>query len=364
MSASKRFAVLGSGNGGRAFCAQIAAKGYPVVMYEPLEATADYQRLREEKQMLLEGDIQAGGPLHDVTMDIQAAVSAADVIFVVVPSFAHHPIFVKMIPHLKDGQHIIIVPGNYGGFLLKKMMAATNPCKVAISETPSLPYACRIRSYNTVMIHKKKFRMKVASSPLSANGFAVDVMNDIFDGYIQYFSGANLLETDLDNLNQTLHPMPVLLNYGEIEKRPDTFRHYMDGVTPLVAEQMVAMDNERLALGKALNLELMATMDQLKMYYGYNETDNYFDYVNSPESPYTDIVGHNVRSRYLTEDVPCLHVPSLELAAMVDVDMPVTKVCVQLASLLHGTDYSSKGITLEKIGLAGKSLAEIVQVAS
>jgi opine dehydrogenase len=204
----------------------------------------------------------------------------------------------------------------------------------------------------------------VASSPLSANGFAVDVMNDIFDGYIQYFSGANLLETDLDNLNQTLHPMPVLLNYGEIEKRPDTFRHYMDGVTPLVAEQMVAMDNERLALGKALNLELMATMDQLKMYYGYNETDNYFDYVNSPESPYTDIVGHNVRSRYLTEDVPCLHVPSLELAAMVDVDMPVTKVCVQLASLLHGTDYSSKGITLEKIGLAGKSLAEIVQVAS
>ena len=108
----------------------------------------------------------------------------------------------------------------------------------------------------------------------------------------------------------------------------------------------------------------MPTMDQLKMYYGSNDTDNYYDYVNSPESPYTDIVGHNVRSRYLTEDVPCLHVPSLELAAMVDVDMPVTRMCVQLTSILHGTDYFREGITLEKIGLADKLPAEIVQAAS
>jgi opine dehydrogenase len=364
MSDSQRFAVLGSGNGARAFCAQIAAKNYPVVMYEPLEATPDYLKLKAEKSLFLEGDIQAGGALSGVTMDIQTAVSGADVIFVVVPSFAHRPIFEKMIPHLRDGQHIIIVPGNYGAYLLKKLLASGNPCQVAISETASLPYACRIRSFNTVRIHKKKFKMKLASSPSAANTFAVDLMNDIFAGYIQYFAGANLLETDLDNLNQTLHPLPVLLNYGEIEKRPDTFRHYVDGVTPLIAEQMMAMDEERLALGKALNLNLMAVMDQLKMYYGHNDTTTYYDYVNSPESPYTDIVGHNVRSRYLTEDVPCLHVPSLELAEMVDVKMPVTRVCVRLASILHATDYAQTGITLEKIGLAGKSVAELVQIAS
>lgn len=364
MSASHRFAVLGSGNGARAFCAQIAAKGHPVVMYEPLEATEDFRQLKEKKEMFLEGDIQTGGALHGVTMDMAAAVDGADVILVVVPSFAHRPIFEKMVPCLKDGQHVIIVPGNYGGFLLKKMIASINPRQVAVSETPSLPYACRIRSFNTVMIHKKKFRMKVASSPVAANGFAVDIMNDIFDGYIHYYPAANLLETDLDNLNQTLHPLPVLLNYGEIEKRPESFRHYMDGVTPLIAEQMLAMDNERLALGKALHLDLMATMDQLKMYYGPNETTTYYDYVNSPESPYKDIVGHNVRSRYLTEDVPCLHVPALELAAMAGLDMPVTRVCVRLASILHNADYAKEGITLHRIGLAGRSLEEIIHIAS
>ena len=42
------FAVLGSGNGGRAFCGQIADKGYPVTMYEPLEETADFLKLKED----------------------------------------------------------------------------------------------------------------------------------------------------------------------------------------------------------------------------------------------------------------------------------------------------------------------------
>ena len=91
MSQALNFSVLGSGNGGRAFCGQIAQKGYPVVMYEPLEETADFLKLKEEKKMFLSGDISAGGELTGVTMDIKEAVSEADVIFIVVPSFAHPP---------------------------------------------------------------------------------------------------------------------------------------------------------------------------------------------------------------------------------------------------------------------------------
>lgn len=43
---ARKFAVLGSGNGGRAVCGQIAARGYDVVLFESLEATADYEQLR------------------------------------------------------------------------------------------------------------------------------------------------------------------------------------------------------------------------------------------------------------------------------------------------------------------------------
>ena len=76
---------------------------------------------------------------------------------------------------------------------------------------------------------------------------------------------------------------------------PDpTCRHYIDGLTPLISEQMMKMDKERMAIGRALGLDLKKTMDQLKMYYGQNDCTNYCDYVNSDENPYKDIVGHNV----------------------------------------------------------------------
>jgi opine dehydrogenase len=361
MYSTLKFAVLGSGNGGRAFCGQIAHKGYPVVMYEPLAETADYLKLKEEKEMSLKGDIAVGGKLKGITMDIREALTDADVVFIVVPSFAHQPIFQKMIPHLKDGQHVVIVPGNYGGFLLKKMMsdAGVHP-DISISETASLPYACRISDYKTVMIYKKKFQLKIATSPAQASQTVLDVVNDIFSSHIQFIAGSNLLAIDMDNVNYTLHPLPLLLNYGDIEKNPATFRHYIDGVTPLIAEQMQKMDEERLAIGKALGLDLMSTMDQLMMYYGRNESSTYYEYVNSAESPYKDIVGHHVRSRYITEDVPGLHTPALELAALAGVAAPLAELCVRLSSMLHGVDYASEGTTLAKLGLDGKTVAEIV----
>jgi opine dehydrogenase len=358
------FTVLGSGNGGRAFCGQIAHKGYPVVMYEPLEETSDFLKLKEERKMKLAGDISVGGDLAGVTMDIKKAVSDADVIFIVVPSFAHPPIFQKMIPHLRDGQHVIIVPGNYGGYLLKKMMSdAGVKMDISISGTASLPYACRISDYNTVTIYKKKFRLKIATSPAEVSPQVLDVMNDIFGGYIEFIAGSNLLAIDLDNINYALHPLPLLLNYGDIEKNPDTFRHYIDGVTPLISDQMMKMDEERLAIGNALGLDLMSTMDQLMMYYGRNESTTYYEYVNSDESPYKDIVGHNVRSRYITEDVPCLHVPAIELAHLAGLDVPIVELCVKLSSQLHAVNYAAEGTTLEKLGLGGKTVAEIVAIA-
>jgi len=365
MEKTLKCAVIGSGHGGRAICGQIAEKGYSVVMYEPLEETKDYLKIKVEKEMFLDGDLTAGGKLAGATMDIKEAVKDTDVILVVVPSFAHKPIFEKLVPNLKGGQHVIIVPGNYGGLLLKKMMSDRGiEQEITISETVSLPYACRIITYNTVMIYKKKSRLKIASSPGRNNPEALSIMNDIFAGYVNFIPGENLLEVDLDNPNQILHPLPVLFNYGGIEKNPETFRHYMDGITPLISEKMMQMDAERLAIGRAFSLALTPTMEQLKMYYGENDAKTYYEYVNSPESPYKDVIGHNVRSRYLTEDVPGLNVTALQLAKKAAVETPIIALTVRLTSWLHGVDYVSTGTNLEKLGIADKTIEEIIAVAA
>jgi len=360
-----KFAVLGSGNGARAWCAQIASKKHEVVMWEPLEETEDFKKIREEKEMFLEGDMNLGGKLAGATMDIAEAMDGAEFLLVIVPSFAHEPIFRKMIPHLVDGQNVVVVPGNFAGFRLKKMMKEMGVEKdITISETASMPYACRIDTYNTVMIFKRKFEMKMGTSPQSKNSEMCRILNDIFEGYVKYLPAENLLEVDLENINYTLHPFPVLLNYGEIEKNGKTYRHYMDGITPIISGKMKKLDDERMAVGAKLGLKLQDCLSQLKMYYGQNDTDTIYDFVNSDQSPYKDLVGQSVTGRYLTEDVPGVIVPILLLAEKAGMELPVAKLAVELASFLHDVNYVEKGTTLETLGLADLTVEEIVKLVS
>jgi opine dehydrogenase len=325
----------------------------------------EFRRLKAEKTLNLHGNIQTSAKIDYITTDLEVAVTGAGAILLVVPAFVHEALFQKLIPLLEDGQHVIIVPGNYGGLLLKKMMADMGIIReITISETVSLPYACRICSHNTVTIYKQKTHLKIAASPSKNIAEVVDLMNDIFAGVVNYFPEENLIEASLDNLNQIVHPLPVLLNYGDIEKNPETFRHYIDGFTPLISELAMQMDEERLTIGKAFRLNLMPVLEQWKMYYGKNDTTTFYEFVNSDDSPYHDVVGHYVKSRYVTEDVPGLNVPALQLAHRAGLDVPITDVVVHLASCLHGVDYKATGTTLEKLGVAALKPEEIVALAS
>jgi len=270
-----------------------------------------------------------------------------------------------MIPHLTDGQNIIVVPGNFSGLRIKKMMKEMGvEKKVTISETASMPYACRIDTYNTVLIYKKKFRMKMGTSPVSDNPEMLNVMNELFKGYIEFIPAKNLLEVDMDNANYVLHPFPVLLNYGEIEKNGKTFRHYMDGITPIISEKMALLDKERMEIGKKLGLELQDCLSQLKMYYGQNDSKTFYEFVNSDDSPYKDLVGQSVTGRYLTEDVPGVIVPVSLVAQKAGLKTPIADLAIGLASLLHNVNYVEKGTNLKTLGIENLSIEEIIKTVS
>jgi opine dehydrogenase len=153
---------IGSGHGAKAVCGQIADKGYSVNMYKiRKEKSEEFLKLKQERMTQLKGDISAGGKLQRVTTNIEEALEGVNIILLVAPPFTHQILFKRLIPHLRSSQHVIILPGNYGGFLLKKMMDDRGlKQEITISETASLPYACRSISHATVMIYKKKSRLK------------------------------------------------------------------------------------------------------------------------------------------------------------------------------------------------------------
>ena len=105
-------------------------------------------------------------------------------------------------------------------------------------------------------------------------------------------------------------------------------------------------------------------MEHFKMYYGQKDAKTYYGCGNSPESSYKDVIGHDVRSRYLTEDVPGLNVTALQLAEKAAVETPIIELTVRLTSWLHGVDYVSTGTNLEKLGIADKTIEEIVALTA
>ena len=136
----------------------------------------------------------------------------------------------------------------------------------------------------------------------------------------------------------------------------------MDGITPEIAKIMEKLEKERIAIGKALGVHLIGALDQLKMFYGENEAHTYYEYVQSPESPYVDLVGHNIKGRYLTEDVPGVLVPAYLLAQKAGYDATTVKLAIDLASKLHDVDYLKNGTTLETLGIADLSIEEILNI--
>lgn len=357
MGRSHRFAVIGCGNGGMTLAGQIAAKGYDVNLFEGLEPSEAFLKLRTERKIFLKGDIESEGLISCVTTDIKEAIDDAKTILIVVPAFAHEPLFKKIIPHLKDGHRIVLIPGNFGSLLLKKMLRDSNVTKnISISEVSSLPYACRIKSYNTVLVYKQKKILKLATCPAIENKQVLDTMNDIINIFVP---APCVLEVSLDNFNCILHPLPALLNIGAIEKSSLSFRHYIDGVTPVISKLMDKMDIERLNIGKAYFVELVPTLQQLKMYYGQNNSASIYEYVNSDQSPYKDIAGHNVYSRYITEDIPYIVVPAMLLGKRAGIDVSIFNMCIKIASQLHDKDYLKEGYNLQKLGIEDLSPDEL-----
>ncbi len=330
-------------------------------MWEPLEGVEDYEKLRETKQIFFEGDINLCGKLQNVTMDIEKAVKDAFAIIVVVPAFAHPPIFEKLIPHLEDDQHIVVMPGNFAAYRLKKMMSEAG-CKkrISVSTTETMPFACRIRTFDTVSILKRKYKIHLASSPSSSGDQVLETLNNAFGGNVNFLPAEHILIQDLSNANYIMHPYPLLLNYGEVEKHPETYRHYMDGITPLISEQMHYLDEERIEIGRKMGFSLKPVLDLLKLYYGENDSKTIYEYVNSPETPYADLIGQSVKSRYISEDVPGVVMPVACLARKAGAPSPRSDTIVDLAAQLHNIDYWHNGTTLESLGIENKSIDEIL----
>ncbi|MCO5558781.1 hypothetical protein L7F22_012368 [Adiantum nelumboides] len=108
------------------------------------------------------------------------------------------------------------------------------------------------------------------------------------------------------------------------------------------------------------NFEAIRTIDRANRWYGLNEPDLTSFARNTPSHNATKGVPINMQHRYLTED--CRILPLFkQLAAMFDIDTTIIDGVLESASRLAEEDFEEIGLTLEKLGMGGLSVNELIE---
>ncbi len=333
-----RIAILGSGNGALAAAYEWASKGHQVSLWSPPEFGRSIDSIAETGVVEARGLFEGAAPVQYAGHDLAVALEDAVLALVVAPAYAHEATAEAMRDHLREDLAVALVPSACAGAVVFKKVLGLDIADdtYLIGETSTLPYGCRIVSPGVVRVTTRvRDGLYAAALPSSRTGELVTLLKTVWP---QVEAARNVLQTTLQNANPVLHPALMLLNACRIENTGGDFLFYTDGVTPASARLIETIDKERIAIGRALGIDIVPD-PVMGLRQGYLSEATYLTGYNQgigfagSRSPST------LTFRYLTEDVPYGLVFMSELARQMGVATPAIDAVISLASILMETDY-------------------------
>jgi opine dehydrogenase len=346
-------AVLGAGGGGLAVAYEWASQGHRVSLYAQRIHDHHLAPVRERGGIQAEGLLEGFVPLETVTSDIAEALEGVEVVFVVGPAYATEPFGADTRGHLHPGMAVVVCPSSCVGSLAFKRAAGVDLYdeSIVVGETSTLPYASRASLHASVRIfHRFDTGLWAAAAPRSNTPRLLEVLRRV---YRNIEEAAGVFQTTLQNGNPVIHPAVTLLNAALIERTGGDFMFYQEGVTEAVGRLMKAVDDERLAIARALGVAILAEPD-LGVRQGYMTEANYSTgYSTAPG--FRGIKAQNeLHQRYLTEDVGYSMVFLTDLARHLSVPTPTMDAVIHIASIVAGEDFAAgRARTMDNMGLSG-----------
>lgn len=349
-----KFTIIGAGNGGQSMAAHLTFLGEDVILYDIQEGLInDINR---------EGGIKAEGVLEGfaqvkATTDLKEAMNNTDVIMVTTTGTAHKHVARSIAPFLTDGQIIMIFPGYWGALEFRNIFKELGVKKdVYIAETESLIYTCRSTKPGHVRIRKVKEQLEFATLPASDGQKVKERLKDV---YPQFIVTDSVLTTTLNNCNPMFHVPILLFNAGRIESSNEFF-FYPDGATPSVVNVIEQLEQERLEIGKMLNIKLSTCQDLLSRFYQVDE-ENLYDAIQKNPAYQTGKAPTTLNYRYIYEDIPYGLYPMVKVGEQLGLSMKNSNLLIDMASLLMNEELCEDGLELFDLGLSEMSAGEMVE---
>ncbi len=354
-----KIAVLGAGAGGTAMAFDCAAHGHEVRLFDFPDFPDNIAEIAKQGGIHADGDISGFGKIAAATHDIDEALDGAELIYVVGPAYSTEPFGKAVAGRLSAGQTAIVSPSSCGGALAFKKAAglAVDDHSIRVAETSTLHYAVRLTEPGRVRVFLKlKAGNLLAALPSSDTDTILEMISDV---YPSMEPAKSVIQTSLQNANPIIHPAVTLANAARIEGTGGKFLFYEEGVSDSTGRLIEALDQERIAIGAQLGIEVLPD-PVMGMRQGYMLADDYGAAYR--EAPGFKGIGAQPQldHRYLNEDVGYGLVFMSELGRQIGVPTPNINAIIQVTSTLMAHDYAAEGVrTPETLGIGNLTAEEI-----
>ncbi|MHA1964301.1 MAG: NAD/NADP octopine/nopaline dehydrogenase family protein [Candidatus Thorarchaeota archaeon] len=350
-----RVAVLGAGHAGRGLASYLSLHGFDVSLYN--RTIANVKKISKRGGIKVQGLFDAFAHLSLVTDDIARAVEDRDILIIIVPAQAHTFFAKSMVPYLKSGQTILLMPGRTGGALefTRILRSHSYTDEILLGEAQTFSFVSRITGTDSVLISKVKNSTKVSAFPATNNR---RFMRSLRRLPITFNIADDVMETSLDNIGAMLHPTPTILSAGLLESKEGGYNHYHEAISESVGQLIERMDAERISVSREFVSQPVSLLEWLRSTYDAEGTtlleciqsiDTYDD-LGSPSS---------LDHRYVLEDVPTGLVPISYLGRLAGIKTPAINAVINMACQLYDCDFWRSGRNLGSLGLEGLNPSEV-----
>ncbi len=255
-----KITVIGAGNIGTLAAAELAFRGHSVTIY-----TSKPGSIRRRLEVYDASDnFVLAGEICKATDNIAEALDGAEIIFVTFPAQAFAGLSEKMLPHIKSGQAVGVIPGSGGAEFAFCNLLKMGCTLFGLQRVHSI---ARLKEYGkSVYMLGRKSDLQLGAIPKSKTKELSALVSELFD--MPCSSLPNYLCVTLTPSNPILHTTrlySMFKNYRQGCYYPRNFLFYEEW-TDESSEMLFRCDEELQQLCHKIPLELSEVIS-LKIHY-------------------------------------------------------------------------------------------------
>lgn len=280
------------------------------------------------------------------------ALAQADVLMLALPAYGFETVINALVPHIREGQPVIISSHISLAALYLNRKLQKRGVRAPIIAWGTTIATGRRPEHRIVRVNTVRTQVDLCALPESYGDEALLLCERLFGERFRLRDG--LLAISLSNLNPQNHMGIALGNITRMEHGESWSQG--GNVTPNVGRLLEALDLERLAIARAVGVEVRTIFEHFHLSFhvpiaSISEMNQQMHEAgNGGYGPTT------ADSRYVTEDVPYGLALTEQLGRLTACPTPLHSAGIDIFSAMYGRDFRAENKLLPALGLNTMSL--------